>query len=66
MFRNNNEKLNKYFLIKIIRNEVIYRTQYDILDKWSIARLISTPNNIREFDIFKTIIDIKKIKINKS
>jgi len=59
-------KLIKYFilnpeflLIDKIKNEIIYRIQYDILDKTSIARIKSAPNNISEFDVFKNIIEIK-------
>ena len=59
-------KLIKYFIsnpeyldIKEIKDEIIYRIQYDILDKTSISKLRSSPNDIKQFDIFKTLIDIK-------
>ncbi len=52
----------QYLNIDSIKNEIIYRIQFDLLDEISISKLRSTPNNIKEFDIFKNLIDIKKIK----
>jgi len=60
-------KLIKFFIqnpdylnIHKINEEIIYRIEYDLLDKKSIARITSWANSINQLNIFKEIINSKK------
>jgi hypothetical protein len=63
--------LLKYFINENIKpilnpkiaNEIIYRIENNILDKRSVAIIISAPNSIEELKIFKEIIKSKQEEI---